>query len=74
MVMPVLAVLSKDYPDYSPLWVGLAIGAYGLSQAVLQIPMGMWSDKLGRKPVIIFGLVLFAIGSFVAAFLFGTML
>lgn len=68
MVMPVLAVVSKDYPDYSPLWVGLAIGAYGLSQAVLQIPMGMWSDKLGRKPVIIFGLVLFAIGSLVAAF------
>lgn len=67
MVMPVLAVLSVDYPDYSPLWVGLAIGAYGLSQAVLQIPMGMWSDRFGRKPIIILGLVLFAAGSLVAA-------
>jgi MFS family permease len=67
MVMPVLAVLSVDYPDYSPVWVGLAIGAYGLSQAVLQIPMGMWSDRFGRKPIIIIGLLLFAAGSLVAA-------
>lgn len=68
MVMPVLAVLSVDFPDYSPLWVGVAIGAYGLSQAVLQIPMGMWSDKLGRKPIILAGLLLFALGSLLAAF------
>ena len=67
MVMPVLAVLSVDYPDYSPVWVGLAIGAYGLSQAILQIPMGMWSDKWGRKPVILVGLGLFALGSVIAA-------
>lgn len=68
MVMPVLAVLTVDYPDYSPIWVGIAIGAYGLSQALLQIPMGMWSDKIGRKPVIVVGLLLFAIGSLLAAF------
>lgn len=68
MVMPVLAVLSVEYPDYSPVWVGVAIGAYGLSQAILQIPMGMWSDKFGRKPVILAGLLLFATGSLVAAF------
>ncbi|MCC2607711.1 MFS transporter [Planctobacterium marinum] len=67
MVMPVLVVLAQDYPDYTPVWVGAAIGAYGLSQALLQIPMGMLSDKLGRKPVIIGGLVLFAFGSLIAA-------
>lgn len=68
MVMPVLVVLAQDYPDYTPIWAGAAIGAYGLSQAILQIPMGMLSDRLGRKPVIIFGLLLFTLGSLVAAF------
>lgn len=67
MVMPVLAVAAMDYPDYSPLLVGLAVGGYGLTQAALQIPMGMMSDKWGRKPVILLGLSVFAIGSFVAA-------
>ncbi len=67
MVMPVLAVLAKDFPDYSPLLVGLAIGGYGLTQAVLQIPMGVLSDRWGRKPVILFGLSLFCVGSLVAA-------
>ena len=52
MVMPVLAVAAMDYPDYSPVLVGLAIGGYGLTQAALQIPMGMLSDRWGRKPVI----------------------
>lgn len=47
--------------------IGLALGAYGLTQAVLQIPFGMASDRFGRKPVIVFGLLLFALGSFVAA-------
>ncbi len=68
MVMPVLAVAAMDYPDYSPLLVGLAVGGYGLTQAALQIPMGMMSDKWGRKPVILLGLSVFAIGSFVAAY------
>ena len=67
MVMPVLAVAAMDYSDYSPLMVGLAVGGYGLTQAALQIPMGMMSDKWGRKPVILFGLAVFAFGSFVAA-------
>ena len=67
MVMPVLAVLAMEYPDYSPLLVGLAIGGYGLTQAVLQIPMGLLSDRIGRKPVIVFGLMLFAAGSLLAA-------
>ncbi len=67
MVMPVLAVSAMSYPDYSPLLVGLAVGGYGLTQAALQIPMGMMSDKWGRKPVILLGLSVFALGSFVAA-------
>lgn len=67
MVMPVLAVAAMDYPDYSPLMVGLAVGGYGLTQAALQIPMGIMSDKWGRKPVILLGLSVFAVGSFIAA-------
>lgn len=67
MVMPVLAILAIDYPDYSALMLGLAIGGYGLTQSLLQIPMGVLSDKIGRKPVIIGGLLMFALGSTVAA-------
>lgn len=67
MVMPVLALLAQNFDDFSPILLGLAIGGYGLTQALLQIPMGVLSDKLGRKPVIIGGLLLFALGSWVAA-------
>jgi MFS family permease len=67
MVMPVLAISAKEYPDYSAFLVGLAIGGYGLTQALLQIPMGVLSDKIGRKPIIVGGLLIFAIGSMVAA-------
>ena len=67
MVMPVIALLATEYPDYSALLVGLAIGGYGLTQALMQIPMGMLSDRLGRKPVIVLGLMLFCLGSLIAA-------
>ncbi|WP_076538606.1 MFS transporter [Shewanella sp. UCD-KL21] len=67
MIMPVFALYGQHLEGFSPLWVGIAIGAYGLTQAVLQIPMGMLSDKYGRKPIILAGLVVFAIGSVVAA-------
>ncbi|MBR9728754.1 MFS transporter [Shewanella intestini] len=67
MIMPVFALYGQHLEGFSPLWVGIAIGAYGLTQAMLQIPMGMLSDKYGRKPIILIGLVLFAIGSVVAA-------
>lgn len=67
MIMPVFALYGQHLEGFSPLWVGIAIGAYGLTQAVLQIPMGILSDKYGRKPIILGGLVLFAIGSVIAA-------
>ncbi|WP_143870824.1 MFS transporter [Catenovulum sediminis] len=68
MIMPVMAVYGQQLEGISPLWIGLIIGAYGLTQAVLQIPMGLLSDKIGRKPVILLGLCLFAIGSVIAAY------
>ena len=67
MVLPVLAISARDFPDYAPALVGIAIGGYGLMQAILQIPMGTLSDKFGRKPIIVVGLSIFAIGSIVAA-------
>ena len=67
MLMPVLAIYGQSLEHVSPMWIGLAIGAYGLTQALLQIPMGILSDRYGRKPVILAGLVVFLIGSVVAA-------
>ena len=67
MIMPVFALYGKDLKGFSPLWVGIAIGAYGLTQAILQIPMGILSDRIGRKPVILGGLLVFALGSVLAA-------
>ena len=67
MIMPVFALYGQHLEGFSPLWVGIAIGAYGLTQAILQIPMGILSDKFGRKPIILIGLVMFAFGSLVAA-------
>ena len=67
MILPVFSVMARDLPDATPLLVGVAISAYGLTQALFQIPFGIWSDRLGRKPVITFGLLLFVLGSAVAA-------
>jgi MFS family permease len=66
MLMPILAVYGQELEGVSPLWIGLAIGAYGLTQALFQIPMGWLSDRFGRRPIIIFGLIIFAIGSVLA--------
>ena len=69
LILPVFAVYAPQLRggDNHAL-VGLALGAYGLTQAMLHIPMGMASDRYGRKRVIVSGLVLFALGSFVAAY------
>jgi predicted MFS family arabinose efflux permease len=67
LLLPVLALYARDLPDYTPEMLGLAMGAYGLTQALLQIPFGRWSDRFGRKPVIAIGLVLFAAGSLIGA-------
>lgn len=66
MILPVFAIYGVELEGYSPMWLGLAIGAYGFTQAVLQIPMGILSDKFGRKPIIICGLIVFCIGSIIA--------
>jgi MFS family permease len=66
MVLPLLVLYAADMPGASPTMLGLALGAYGLSQALLQIPAGWLSDRIGRKPVIYGGLVIFALGSLVA--------
>ncbi|MDD7804473.1 MAG: MFS transporter [Endozoicomonas sp. (ex Botrylloides leachii)] len=68
MVLPVLALYTEDLSGVTPTLAGLAIGAYGFSQALLQIPFGWLSDRIGRKPVIISGLLLFMVGSLVAAY------
>ncbi|MFB0995074.1 MAG: MFS transporter [Porticoccaceae bacterium] len=67
MVLPVLALATGDYPDFTPLMLGITLGAYGLTQAILQIPLGLLSDRIGRQPVIIGGLLMFIAGSIVAA-------
>ena len=67
MILPVFALYAEHLEGVTPLLVGLAIGAYGLTQALFQIPFGMASDRVGRKPVIAVGLLIFAIGSVVAA-------
>ncbi|MEE9358521.1 MFS transporter [Candidatus Vondammii sp. HM_W22] len=67
MILPVFALYAEELQGVTPVLVGVAIGAYGLTQAFLQIPFGMLSDRIGRKPVIIGGLIIFAVGSVVAA-------
>lgn len=68
VILPVFAIYAERLPGGGDLTlVGIAIGAYGLTQAILQIPFGWWSDRFGRKPVVYVGLVIFAAGSFVAA-------
>ncbi len=68
IILPVFALYAAQLPGGNDkTLVGIALGAYGLTQAILQIPLGWLSDRVGRKPVIMGGLVIFALGSFVAA-------
>ena len=67
MIYPVFSAYAKELSGATPYKIGLALGIYGLSQGILQIPFGMLSDKIGRKILIIAGLAIFGIGSVVAA-------
>lgn len=67
MILPVFSVQATHLAHSTPFLIGMAIGIYGLTQACLQIPFGMLSDKFGRKPIITIGLIIFAIGSLIAA-------
>jgi len=67
IILPVFALYAHTLPNVTPILVGLAIGIYGLTQALFQIPFGILSDRFGRKPVITVGLLIFAAGSLTAA-------
>jgi len=67
MILPVFALYAEHLEGVTPTLVGLAVGIYGLTQALFQIPFGMLSDRFGRKPMIALGLLIFALGSVVAA-------
>ncbi len=67
MIFPIFSVYANNYTSVTPLLIGAAIGAYGLTQAFFQIPFGYLSDKYGRKPLLILGLIIFFMGSVVAA-------
>lgn len=66
LILPVLAIYADDLEGATPMLMGIAIGVYGITQALFQIPFGILSDRFGRKPVIVTGLLIFAIGSVVA--------
>ena len=67
MILPVFSLHGSEYAGATPVLIGLAIGAYGLTQGLFQLPFGFLSDRIGRKTVIVAGLVIFGIGSIVAA-------
>ncbi len=68
LLLPVFSVLAMDLKGATPFLIGVAFGAYGLTQGFLQLPFGMWSDRAGRKLVIVIGLCLFVAGNVLAAF------
>jgi predicted MFS family arabinose efflux permease len=67
LILPVLSLFAEQLDGSTPSLIGMAIGIYGISQAILQIPFGLMSDRVGRKKIIIIGLLLFLIGSVIAA-------
>ena len=67
IVLPVLALETLDYPGYSAMTLGLVVGIYGLTQAVLQVPLGQLSDRVGRFAVVFVGLLVFALGSYLCS-------
>ena len=67
LIMPVFSLYAKQMPDATPWLIGMALGVYGLGQVMLQIPLGLLSDRIGRKPAISLGLLVFAAGGLLAA-------
>jgi len=67
MILPVFSLYADDFSGATPVLIGLAIGIYGLTQGLFQLPFGFLSDRFGRKKIIVAGLLVFAIGSVVAA-------
>ncbi|SNZ03641.1 Predicted arabinose efflux permease, MFS family [Persephonella hydrogeniphila] len=68
LVLPVLSIYAHEFPGATSFLVGIAIGAYGLTQAFFQIPYGLLSDKIGRIPILIFSTIIFILGSLLAAY------
>ena len=67
MIVPVFSTYGTQYAHATPFLLGLAVGIYGLTQAVMQIPLSVLADRVPRKPIILAGLVLFAIGGVICA-------
>lgn len=67
MLIPIFTLYASDLAGATPRLLGVALGAYGLTQGLLQIPFGILSDRYGRKPLITLGLILFALGSLLGA-------
>jgi predicted MFS family arabinose efflux permease len=68
LVLPLISIYATSLENSTPFLVGVVIGGYALTQAIFQVPFGVWSDRVGRRNVIIFGLFIFLIGSFIAYF------
>ena len=68
LVLPVLSVYALDLEGATPFLVGVIVGGYALTQAIFQVPFGTMSDKIGRKPTILFGLIIFLAGSLLCAY------
>lgn len=68
LVLPVISVYALELEGSTPLLVGIVVGGYALTQALFQVPFGTMSDKIGRKPTLLFGLLIFLIGSIICAY------
>ena len=68
LVLPVISIFALDLEGATPLLVGVVVGGYALTQAIFQVPFGTMSDKIGRKPTILVGLLIFLVGSIICAY------
>jgi len=68
LVLPVISVYALELQDSTPFLVGIVVGGYALTQAIFQVPFGTMSDRIGRKPTLLVGLIIFLIGSIICAY------